>query len=77
MLYSLMLLVPDISCPIISNTSSGAVDIYVRKIDSWNVNCTRATAFVFYNKNIGDQQNSFKQSLFNYIVQFIISRYTL
>ena len=33
--------------PMFWNTGSGGIDIFVYKFNSWNINCLRATAFIF------------------------------
>ena len=39
--------VPDISCPRFLNNGSGGIDIFWSEVNIWNVNCARATAFIF------------------------------
>ena len=38
---------PDICCPMFLNTGFGGIDIFLSKVNIWNVNCAWATAFIF------------------------------
>ena len=38
---------PDICCPMFLNTGSGGIDIFLDKVNIWNVNCARAATFIF------------------------------
>ena len=39
-----------LSRPQCVNTGSGGIDIYLNKVNTWNVNCVGAAAFIFHTR---------------------------